>query len=372
MAQPANSATGSVMFVHPSGRESQSLADSEKPTLQSIPVVKEYEDIFPDKLPGIPPEREIDFGIDLLPGTQLISIPLYRMAPAELIELKEKLKDLLEKEDEHVDHLRTVLQTLRDNKLYAKFSMCESWLKSVAFLGHIVSDGDIKKATKFQWTEACEQSFQELKNILTSELVLALPNGLDGYAMYCDASGVGLGCVLMQHGKQKELNLRQRRWLELLKYYDVSILYHPGKANVVADALSRQSMGSLAHLEAEKRQLTIEIHQLACLGVWLVDSGNGGVVLQNTAKSSLIAKVKERQYEDPELVKLRERIPQQKKPLLELKGDGVLRYKGRLCVQDIVGLRDRIMSEVHYSWYFIHPGSTKMYHDIKDVYWWKI
>ncbi|XP_070045506.1 uncharacterized protein [Nicotiana tomentosiformis] len=103
---------------------------------------------------------------------------------------------------------------------------------------------------------------------------------------------------------------------------------------------------------------------------WLVDSGNGGVVLQNTTKSSLIAEVKESQYEDPELVELRERVPQQKKLLLKLKGDGVLRYRGHLCVPDVAGLRDRIMSEAHYSWYSIYLGSTKMYHDIKDVYWW--
>ncbi|XP_070010459.1 uncharacterized protein [Nicotiana sylvestris] len=215
-------------------------AAAEIPTLQSIPVVKEYTNVFLDELPSIPPEREIDFGIDLLSRTQPISIPSYRMTPAKLKKLKEQLKDLMEK----------------------------------------------------------------------------------------------------------------------------------GKANVVADALSRRFMGSLAHVEAEKRQLTKEIHQLACLGVRLVNSGNGGVVLQNTTKSSLIAEVKERQYEDPELVKLRERFPQQKKPLLELKGGGVLRYRARLCVPDVARLRDRIMSEAHYSWYSIHPGSTKMYHDIKDVYWW--
>ncbi|XP_070031929.1 uncharacterized protein [Nicotiana tomentosiformis] len=122
------------------------------------------------------------------------------------------------------------------------------------------------------------------------------------------------------------------------KYADVFPDELPGKANVVADTLSRRSIGSLAHVEAEKRQLTREIHQLACLVVRLVDSGNGGVVLQNTAKLSLIAEVNERQYEDPELVELRERVPQQKKSLLELKGDGVLRYMGRLCVPDVAGL----------------------------------
>src|SRR5688572_30122804 len=71
--------------------------ESEVPSLESVSVVNEFPDVFPDDLPGIPPEREIDFGIDLLPDTRPISIPPYRMAPAELKELKEQLKDLLDK-----------------------------------------------------------------------------------------------------------------------------------------------------------------------------------------------------------------------------------------------------------------------------------
>ena len=70
---------------------------SESPTLESVPVVSEFPEVFPEDLPGVPPEREIDFGIDLLPDTQPISIPPYRMAPAELKELKEQLKDLQDK-----------------------------------------------------------------------------------------------------------------------------------------------------------------------------------------------------------------------------------------------------------------------------------
>ncbi|XP_070014694.1 uncharacterized protein [Nicotiana sylvestris] len=322
--------------------------DAEIPTLQSIPVVKGYVDVFRDELPCIPSERDIDFGIDLLPGTQPISIPLYRMAPAELKELKEQLKDLLEKgfikhstspwsalilfirkKDGSlrmcIDYRQLNKVTIKNKYHLPRIDDLFDQLQGAIYFSKIdlstINKADTK-VTKYQWTEACEQSFQELKNRLTSALVLALPEGPDG------------------------------------------------KASVVADALSRQSMGSLAHVEAEKRQLTREIHQLACLGVQIVDSGNGGVVLQNTTKSCLIAKVKERQYEDPELVKLRERLPQQKKPLLELKGDGVLRYRGRLYVPDVAGLRGRIRLEAHYSWYSIHPGLTKMYHNIKDMYWW--
>ena len=79
-----------------------------------------------------------------------------------------------------------------------------------------------------------------------------------------------------------------------MKDYDVNILYHPGKANFVVDALICRSMGSLAHIDAEKRELTRELHQLGCLGVRLADSDDGGVILQSIAKSTLIAEVKER------------------------------------------------------------------------------
>ena len=283
-----------------------------------------------------------------------------------------------------------------------------------------------QKATKFQWSDACEHSFQELKNRLTSAPVLTLPEGTEGYVVYCDASGIGLGCVLMQRGKviayasrqlkkheknypthdlelaaviyalkiwrhylygvhvdiytdhkslqyifkQKELNLRQRRWLELLKDYDVEILYHPGKANVVADALSRKSMGSLVHIEAGRWGLIKELHQLANMRIRLLDSDDGGVTVQNTSESSLVAEVKARQYEDPILVRLRESIQQCKSMAFEIGRDGALRYQGRLCVPNVAGLREKIMIEIHQSRYSIHPGSTKMYHDVKEQYWW--
>ena len=104
---------------------------------------------------------------------------------------------------------------------------------------------------------------------------------------------------------QKELNLRQRRWLELLKDYDMSIVYHPGKTNVVADALSRLTMGSTAHVEKEKRELANYVHRLSRLGVRLMDSTKGGIVVTNGAESSLVSEVKEKQDQDPILLDLK-------------------------------------------------------------------
>nr|GFD35628.1 retrotransposon protein, putative, Ty3-gypsy subclass [Tanacetum cinerariifolium] len=118
--------------------------------------------------------------------------------------------------EEHEDHLRTVLQTLRQEKLYAKFSKCEFWLSSVAFLGHIVSAEWITMDP----AKEQEKSFEELKQRLVSAPVLTLPSGSGGFQIYSDASKKGLGCVLMQRGKVITYASRQ------LKPYEVNYLTH--------------------------------------------------------------------------------------------------------------------------------------------------
>jgi hypothetical protein len=163
--------------------------------------------------------------------------------------------------EEHATHLRLILETLREHQLYAKFSKCEFWLKEVGFLGHVLSAGGIsvdpkkikavmeweapttqtevrgflglagyyrkfvegfssiarpmtqllKKDKKFEWTPKCEESFQELKKRLVSAPVLTMPDITKNFDVYCDASKLGLGCVLMQEGKVIAYLSRQHR-----------------------------------------------------------------------------------------------------------------------------------------------------------------
>ncbi|GJR46279.1 putative reverse transcriptase domain-containing protein [Tanacetum coccineum] len=224
------------------------------------------------------------------------------------------VRDFPESEEEHEVHLEMILDLLKKEKLYAKFSKCEFWLKEVQFLGHVVNRDGIhvdpskaesiakplalltQKNKTYVWGYEQDEAFCILKEKLCNAPVLALPDGPEDFVVYCDASKQGFGCVLMQRGKviayasrqlkkneknytthnlelgmvvfalkiwrhylygtksviytdhkslqyifdQKDLNMHQRRWIELLSYNECEIKYHPGKENVVADALSRK------------------------------------------------------------------------------------------------------------------------------------
>ncbi|GJS84961.1 putative reverse transcriptase domain-containing protein [Tanacetum coccineum] len=185
-----------------------------------------------------------------------------------------------------------------------------------------------QKKVKFVWGDKQEATFQLLKQKLCSAPILALPEGSEDFIAYCDASKKGLGVVLMhylygtkctvftdhkslQHIlNQKELNMRQRRWLELLNDYDCEIRYHPGKANIVADALSRKERDQPLRTEARKPEN-------------LKNEDVGGMLVENS------------------------KYPKKFRPE-----------------------RTVIMYESHKSKYSIHPGSDKMYQDMKKLYWW--
>nr|GEX76781.1 reverse transcriptase domain-containing protein [Tanacetum cinerariifolium] len=159
------------------------------------------------------------------------------------------------KEEEHEAHLKTILDLLKKEELYAKFLKCE--LKEVQFLGHVVNREGLagyyrrfienfskiakpltqltQKNKAYVWGDKKEEAFCILKEKLCNAPVLALPDVPNDFVVYCDASNQGFGCVLMQRGK-KELNMRQRHWVELLSDYECEIKYHPGKANAQGKA----------------------------------------------------------------------------------------------------------------------------------------
>ncbi|RVW77095.1 Transposon Ty3-I Gag-Pol polyprotein [Vitis vinifera] len=188
-------------------------------------------------LPGLPPEREVEFTIDVALGTTSISKAPYRMTPLELKELKFNFRsyDILvysKSREEHERHLSIVLQTLRDKQLYAKLKKCEFWLDKVSFLGHVV----------------------------TKDGISVDPERSGGFVVYSDASHQGLGCVLMQHGKVVAYASRQLKPMNEIIL--LMIWISPRKANVVADALSRKSIGSLAAIRGCQRQLLEDLRSL--------------------------------------------------------------------------------------------------------------
>ncbi|GJU71613.1 putative nucleotidyltransferase, ribonuclease H [Tanacetum coccineum] len=514
--------------------------------LGDVHVIRDSPKVFPEELLGLPPPRQVEFRIDLIPGVAPVARAPYHLAPSKMKELSKQLElnkmtiknryplsriddlfdqlqgssvyskidlrsgyhqlrireedipitafrtryghyefqvmpfgltnapavfmDLMNRvcklyldkfvivfiddiliysrnKEEHGEHLKTILNLLRSEKLYAKFSKCDFWLDSVQFLGHVIDSSGVhvdpakieaiknwaapttptevrqflglagyyrrfikefslisKPLTKltqknkpYVWGDDEEEAFQTLKLKLCSAPILSLPEGSEDFVVYCDASLKGFGAVLMQREKviayasrqlrkneenytthdlelgavvfalrlwrhylygtkctvytdhkslqyildQKELNIREHRWIELLSDYDCVIRYHPGKANIVVDALSRKDKEPI-----QVRALVVTIHNN----------------LPEQIRNVQVEACKEENISA-------EGFRGEGEPF-EVRSDGTKCLKGRVWLPLFGGLRGLIMLESHKSKYSIHPRSDKMYHDLRKLYWW--
>jgi hypothetical protein len=285
----------------------------------------------------------------------------------------------------------------------------------------------LRKNTPFVWSDECEASFQKLKEKLTTAPVLAIPKTGKDYTVYCDASKNGLTCVLMQDRKvitygsrqlrphevnypthnlelaaivfalkgwrhflygakcelytdhkslkyfftQKELNMRQRRWLELIKDYDLTINYTPGKANVLADALSRKSTDTQPMNRELPKELLMDLERLEiqCLEVQSLGNLSTEKVMEEQ-HSDLKYTIIRRQDEDAFIAKEIRRIEEGRPSEFHVGDFNSLWFHGRICVPDIPEIKELILKEAHKTPYSIHPRSTKMYMDLKELFWW--
>nr|GEV99964.1 hypothetical protein [Tanacetum cinerariifolium] len=385
--------------------------------IEYVHVIRDFPEVLPGDLPGLPPPQQVEFRIDLVPGAAPVACAPYRLAPSEMKELAKQLQELSEKgfirpssspwgapvlfvkkkdgsfrrktfpsqplgpsmvtmsseecrsdKEEHEEHLKTILELLKREQMYAKFSKCDFLLESVQFLGHVINSEGVhvdpakiaaiknwatpttptEKNKKLEWEMETEEAFLTLKHKLCCAPILAQPDGLDDFVVYCNASLKGFGAVLMQREKviayasrqrrtheenytthdlelgavslqyildQKELNMRQRRWIKLLSDYDCEMRYHPGKANVVADALSRK----------EKESIRVK-------------------ALVMTVHSSLHDQIRNSQSEAMEKKNVKaENLGRLIKPIFEIHPDGT-------------SYHDKC--------------SDKMYQDLKQLYWW--
>ncbi|GJT27613.1 putative reverse transcriptase domain-containing protein [Tanacetum coccineum] len=227
-----------------------------------------------------------------------------------------------------------------------------------------------QKSKTFEWGEEQELAFQTLKDKLCNAPVLALPDRPKDFVVYCDTSRIGLGCVLMQRGKviayaSRQLKIHEENYtthdlelgadvfalkiwrhylygtksIELFSDYDCEIRYHPGKANVVVDALSRKERVKPKRVRAMN------------------------MILQSSIKDRILAAQKEVVDEFAGLQKGLDEM-------IEQRSDGTLYYLDRMWVPLKGEVRTLIIDEAHKSKYFVHPGADKMYYDLRDRYWW--
>ncbi|XP_052198293.1 uncharacterized protein LOC127805580 [Diospyros lotus] len=350
-----------LAFVTTKGGSSTSLTE--------VPVVCDFVDVFPDELPGLPPRREVEFSVELMPGTQLISKTSYRMALNELKELKVQLQELMEKgfirpstspwgapvrvRDEDIQ--KTAFQTryghyefvvmpfgltnapamfmdlmnrkLREEQLFAKFSKCEFWLHQIGFLGHIVSgDGIAVDPEKIRaivdWPRPTTMT--EIQSFL----------GLAGYYRRFIKGFARLSSPITK------LTRKDARfdWTD-----DCEIAFQEPKRKLTTTPM-------LAIPKSGKKFIIFSDASYMGLGCVLMQEGR---VIAYTFRQL-------KKYEIGDYVSMG----------YSQRGDGLLLFQSRICVPDDREMKQEILSEAHSTRYTIHPGTMKMYKNLRRLFLW--
>jgi hypothetical protein len=276
----------------------------------------------------------------------------------------------------------------------------------------------LEKGKEFKWPHACQESFNQLKFKLMLPSVFVMPDLQKGFSIYCDECRLGLGCVLMQghaiayasrqlrkhelnypthdlelavvvhalkiwrhytmgtkcqiytdHNSlkyiftQKDLNLRQCRWLELIKDYDLEIHYLPGKTHLVVDALSRKEHVHATIVTQLPDELVEDFERLK-LGVV---AHTEGITIE--VEPTLEQEIWKGQVGDAKIQEIKGLMAEGSGPDFTEDEQGTIWFKNRIFVPEIDNLHETILKESHDSAYSIHPGSTKMYQDLKQKYW---
>nr|GEW44457.1 retrotransposable element Tf2 [Tanacetum cinerariifolium] len=366
---------------------------SEGKQLKDVPFVWDYPEVFPKDLTGLPPARPVEFHIDLIPRATPVARAPYRLPSSEMKDLSEQLQELSKKcfirpslspwgapvlFVKKKDGSFRMVKCLFKDRLEIRLSSTESartrrsknsiqdsvWILRVS--GHAIwmnkrtcsihgphepglvgyymrfIEGFSKiaksmtklthKGIKFDWGEKEENAFQLIKQKLCSVPIMALPEGSEDFVVYCDASHKGLGAVLMKREKVIAYASRQLK----------------GKANVVADALSRKKR--IEPLRVQALVMTIDLN----LPKQILEAQIEALKPENLEKEDVDDMI-------------RRDIPKEK---LEPRADGILCLNGRSWLPCYGDIRSVIMYESHKSKYSIHPGFEKMYQDMKKLYWW--
>nr|GFA12820.1 transposon Ty3-G Gag-Pol polyprotein [Tanacetum cinerariifolium] len=377
---------------------------SEEKRLEDVPIVREFSEVFPEDLPGLPPARQVEFQIDLVPGATPVARAPYRLAPAKMQELSTQLQELSDRGfirpssspwgapimfvkmkdgsfrmciDYHELNKLTVknrypllriddlFDQLQWSRVYSKIDLRSGYhqlriqeedIPKTAFrtrYGHYefqvmpfgLTNAPVK-SVKFDWGEKTKAAFQLLKQKLCSVLILALPKGSENFVVYYDASHKGFGAVLMQ--KEKVIAYGSCRLKVHEKNYTTHDLELEGVEHEtttlvgVADALSRKERSKPLRVRA----LVMTI----------------GLNLPKQILNAQSEAMKEENFTNEDLHDMINK--------LEPRADETLCLNNRSWIPCIGDLRALIMHKSHKSKYSIHPGSDKMYQDLKKLYWW--